>query len=180
MDAVLKPFRITANQDQSPLLQLPEEIRIRIYEFAIEGNLITPDYIHKTDITPARVARYRTNDLALRTFRGVVLSCRAIKAETELLFYSKNIFYHEYAYGWSKWAPLLDANKRAAIRTIQVPRYYHCHTPWTDINQFPNLKTILVEELGVNGLTQQEKQALLEYAQNRKCQLVFEGAPSRG
>lgn len=54
--------------------------------------MIKSDFNLQTGVTPARVARYRTSPVAMRTFKGMILSCRAINAETELLLYSENVF----------------------------------------------------------------------------------------
>lgn len=56
----------------------------------------------------------------MQTFRGVVLTCRAIRAETELLLYSENIFRCSEDSDWYTWIRLLDAEKRDAIRTVLI------------------------------------------------------------
>lgn len=56
----------------------------------------------------------------MQTFRGVVLTCRAFRAETELLLYSENIFSCCTKSDWNTWAQLLDVKTRHAIRTVLV------------------------------------------------------------
>jgi hypothetical protein len=56
----------------------------------------------------------------MKTFRGVVLTCRAFRAETELLLYSTNIFCCCDGSEWYTWIQLLDAKKRDAIHTVLI------------------------------------------------------------
>jgi hypothetical protein len=56
----------------------------------------------------------------MKTFRGVVLTYRAFRAETELLLYSENIFSCCKESDWYTWIRLLDAKKLDAIRTMLI------------------------------------------------------------
>jgi len=139
-----------------------------------------PAFIRKTDVTPARVARYRTNATAMCTFRGMILSCRAMKAETELLLYSENVFsdVSMCADEWLHWTQLLDENKRAAVKMLKTSfrrDYYQYVQPGQrlgNFHMFPSLKLIIVRQRPCdpnNAATMMET-----YAQTRKLQLVFE------
>lgn len=142
--------------------------------------MITPAFIRKTDVTPARVTRYRTNAIAMSTFKGMILSCRAIKAETELLLYSENVFsdVSMCADEWSHWTQLLDENKRAAVKMLKTSfrrEYYQSFQPVQRLRNFdifPSLKVIIVRQRPYDPYDAAAK--METYAQTRKLQLVFE------
>ena len=48
---------------------------MRIYESALEGHVIVPDYIRHRDVWPRHVASYLTDSNGMRTFEGLLLSC---------------------------------------------------------------------------------------------------------
>lgn len=116
----LTNYRTITNQEHFRFLQLPGEMREFIYTFAIGGSLIEPNYVRASAV-PARLGRYRIAPAAVITIRSMVLSCRAIEAETETLLYKYNIFLHELNYKWTQWVRLLGVDKRRAIRMLTVP-----------------------------------------------------------
>ncbi len=173
---MITSVRIAANQEHSPFLNLPAEIRVRIYEYALGGNVVRPACIRKTDVTPGRVARYRTSNVTPNTFRNVIMSCRAVQAETELVLYSANIFFCVFDQAWFAWFRLLDDKKRAAIRTIKIdlykPRIKDDFKAGV-LQEMPNLKLIIIVRDEVSRVGRVE-QALLHHARASGCQVVFE------
>ena len=180
-------------------LDLPPEIRNRIYELALGGNEVTPGLVRKKKdgIYPGRVARYTTDDeLAMATFKGMILSCRAIQAETEFLLYSSNTFHVMPPFNGVTWIRLLGEKKRAAIRSIHLD-YARRTRPWWDLNdtleleylremaqrfatsgsisELPNLKllTVRLVERDMEDL----KQVFQDCADAKKAQVVFEELP---
>lgn len=179
-------YRTITNQEQSPFLQLPGEIRELIYTSAIGGSLIKPNYVRASTV-PARLGRYRIAPAAVITIRTMVLSCRAIEAETEMLLYKYSIFIHELNYEWAQWVRLLGANKRRAIRMLTVP--YAQFSAWKNqpllpyrsrLDQLTKLKSIIVLAAHGYPASDEEKQAFQGYTQRRGCHVQFVGIPIGG
>ncbi|KAH6637915.1 hypothetical protein C7974DRAFT_422870 [Boeremia exigua] len=166
---------VMSNQEQSPFLQLPAEIRVRIYEFALGGNTIETGFIRKTDVTPGRVARYSTNSSAMKTFRGVIMSCRAIRAETKLILYRALIFNYTYRDDWTAWFKLLGQEERAAIRTVQLEFATPHRLRSSNLGIFhdiPNLKVIIFHWLwSMQGF---DEGPIREAAQARNWRIISE------
>ena len=111
----------------------------------------------------------------MRTFEGLLLSCRAVHAETELVLYSENVFQHTNRTHWMRWLRLLEEEKRAAVRTVRVSYFSHYLLPRDEMAallSFPNIKTILVS----GRLGRKYQKIVKDHAQARKLEAVLESA----
>jgi hypothetical protein len=81
----------------------------------------------------------------METFRGVVLTCRAFRAETELLLYSENIFSCRKELDWYPWVRLLGAKRRDAIRTVLIDDKVRSAMEWFARVDFSRVAGTLVK-----------------------------------
>lgn len=143
-----------------------------------------------------QAARYSANEAALATFNGVVLSCRAMRAETEILLYKLNAFCFPVGYDVPYWIELLSEKKRAAIRMVQLDcsisrfvlnfirpmRQFQARLlvsfrsdsrhALLSFERLPNLKllTVLVDE----GRPEAREELIQSYVDTKKVQVVFD------
>ncbi|KAF2622751.1 hypothetical protein BU25DRAFT_494832 [Macroventuria anomochaeta] len=113
----------------------------------------------------------------MSTFRSMIMFCRTIQAETELVLYSTNIFCYTCDSDWTPWIRLLDQKKRNAIRTVQMDyygSYRFIYSTLSSLLSLSNLKMIIFRSGSGLGLF---KQAVQEYAQARKWQVIFDDLP---
>jgi hypothetical protein len=124
------PSSFESNQHASPLLRLPAELRVKIWEYSLGGNQILPsvwineymrDFHHPSNI-------YLRAESTENTFHFLSLLrvCRQIYAEARLLPFSCNIwlFWGYLDYSWrakEAWADLfhrMDEEQRHAIAWV--------------------------------------------------------------
>jgi len=155
------------NQQDSPLLRLPGELRNRIYEYALGDFQI----FFKDRSVGRGVEVYTTNEEADKRmiraphFQGLTTTCRQVHAETKLLPFALN----EFTGDIFDVKPFLIANVHhttwlSAIKTLQLKVY-----GLTGYRTYPiSILKILCLVQQLNGL----KKVIVEH-------MVFKGWPSR-
>jgi hypothetical protein len=145
------------NQQESPLIRLPRELRDEIYRYAIGGNEITifhPGPNVRSFIVYAGVYndRAQTNAKWNELF-GLSLTCRQLNVETKLLPYQLNVWANVLGTEFGDFLSQLKANKQQAITTIsfgfssyQSPDILDWCEPYTlpkQLKDCTGLKTII-------------------------------------
>lgn len=118
------------NQGESPLLQLPAELRYRIWTYALSLPVLRMGFTKKG---VAKISDAQTHRRVKKTLR-ITAICRQIRAETRLLFFSLQTF--RFGSGLLKqrlrgfrtfelWMMQFGKEQRSAIRCICVcqPQY---------------------------------------------------------
>ncbi|KAH6638490.1 hypothetical protein C7974DRAFT_285444, partial [Boeremia exigua] len=146
------------NQQRSPFLRLPPELRNRIYQFVLQAESILI-YAHRistfsTSIvmhsccsftSPRQIQHWREDDQL--TFLPVV--CRQVYAEMHALLYTLNNFIFVDGTAMRSWMSCRTLRQRQLIRSLKLPRAatnYYQHPPNTQlVRKFPNLKVIYMD-----------------------------------
>lgn len=93
----LTPNSAQQNRKESPLLHLPAELRIQIYEYTVGGYFVYPKKTHCGRVTfrakPLQSMLSNKEKFVFQQhFLGLLLVCRQIYSEATLILYSKNTF----------------------------------------------------------------------------------------
>ncbi|KAI4616578.1 hypothetical protein J4E80_005852 [Alternaria sp. BMP 0032] len=134
----------THNATESPLLQLPAEMRNEIYKYVLSGQ------VHEILLRP----RAQQNSL------GLVLVCRQIAEEAAMLQYPYCTFAFDHWLAIENFSSRCPPAKRKLIRTIQLkPRRWGMleRTFWNfgrngsyvNLEELEGLKTIIIEKASV-------------------------------
>ncbi|KAI4611745.1 hypothetical protein J4E83_007996 [Alternaria metachromatica] len=120
------------NQAESPLLRLPGELRNRIYELAVGGNIIVVSSSYKrwrkmsvylTSADPsgpdAKSAQASIRAPVSDIFT-IGLVCRQLHRETALIQYAKNLFHLDNIYYGRDFVDSLSSAQRALVTSISV------------------------------------------------------------
>jgi hypothetical protein len=130
---------------ESPLLRLPAEIRNRIWEYALGGNIRDVVHIQRRrkfyieDITAVSRASFPQNSHALLS------TCRQIYTETALLTFSTNAF--RFTLQTVDWTRHLSKVQKYQVHTVhfvlgELPVLAGRVLP---VGIFPNVKHVVVE-----------------------------------
>jgi hypothetical protein len=76
----LKLQRQPPKDNKSPLIEVPAEIRARIFEFLFQGTTLSVTFCDDFDSDDPRCINYSASD-ATRRRCGIICSCKALKAE---------------------------------------------------------------------------------------------------
>ncbi|KAI4931943.1 uncharacterized protein J4E92_003841 [Alternaria infectoria] len=117
---------------ESPLIRLPGELRNRIYELAVGGNIIAVTGFYRR---PGKLSVYLTSantsgpdaKSAQASLRAPVsgiftigLVCRQLHRETALIQYAKNLFHFDIMYHGQEFVDSLSSAQRALLTSISV------------------------------------------------------------
>ncbi|KAI4931577.1 hypothetical protein J4E85_004171 [Alternaria conjuncta] len=152
------------NQTESPLLRLPGELRNRIYELVVGGNIIfvsgslqRPEKALVDLMTPG-VAQKSTWTFVSGIFT-IGLACRQLHRETALTQYTKNVFHFDDMQSGRAFVNGLTSTQRALLTSISVNvvDYFSADPSWdlmlsmwssvvdTDIDMFlPELEIVYI------------------------------------
>ncbi|KAI4659039.1 uncharacterized protein J4E78_005462 [Alternaria triticimaculans] len=133
---------------ESPLLRLPGELRNRIYELAVGGNIIV---VTKSYTRPGKTSVCLTSantsgpdaKSAQASIRAPVsgiftigLVCRQLHRETALSQYAKNLFHFDNMYHGRDFVDSLSSAQRALLTSISVnvEDYFRSDFSWNFIS----------------------------------------------
>jgi hypothetical protein len=187
-------FRL--NQTASPLLCLPAEIRLQIWEHALGGNRIIPaSYLsgHKREhklFYPSRIYLRAEPLENIRAFLNLLRVCRQIHRESHLLPFSSNVFEYWWSNGWpwkdysSAWSHVmycLSEDQKNAIEWVsfqggggltqvqtKMP-HASCYC-WGEFSQLGGLKVVIRKA----PMHPHDWEAIEKFAQDRNCRVVEE------
>ncbi|KAI4634112.1 uncharacterized protein J4E87_001282 [Alternaria ethzedia] len=152
------------NQTESPLLRLPGELRNRIYELVVGGNIIFVSGLLQrpekalVDLMTPGVAQKSTWTSVSRIFT-IGLACRQLHRETALTQYTKNVFHFDDMQSGRAFVNGLTSTQRALLTSISVNvvDYFSADPSWdlmlsmwssvvdTDIDMFlPELEIVYI------------------------------------
>ncbi|KAF2662775.1 hypothetical protein K491DRAFT_709439 [Lophiostoma macrostomum CBS 122681] len=136
---------ITKRNAETPLLRLPAEIRNRIFEFALGGNIID---IHKRRGTPRGAFALRSGPSTnVRMLLGVLEVCRQIYHEAPTIPYSYNIFGFYNRDSFPEWCQGRKKAQLDAVRTI-APYTFQAQAWFRGTNLakwLPGLETVMLQ-----------------------------------
>ncbi|RYO63426.1 hypothetical protein AA0113_g6119 [Alternaria arborescens] len=128
------------NQEASPLLQLPGEIRNKIYQYALGGHHIYLDE-HQPSFKRLVIRRAEGKRISKDGLFALGYTCRQTHSESAILLFSLNEFI---GYFWSTFeiqrCELFSPSQRNAIRNISVTICCFRH--------FKGSETIIVDKFG--------------------------------
>ncbi|KAI4710520.1 hypothetical protein J4E89_004976 [Alternaria sp. Ai002NY15] len=152
------------NQTESPLLRLPGELRNRIYELVVGGNIIFVSGLLQrpekalVDLMTPGVAQKSTWTSVSGIFT-IGLACRQLHRETALTQYTKNVFHFDDMQSGRAFVNGLTSTQRALLTSISVNvvDYFSADPSWdlmlsmwssvvdTDIDMFlPELEIVYI------------------------------------
>jgi len=135
------------NQAESPLLRLPGELRNRIYELAVGGNIIvvTKSYkrwrktsVYLTSADPSGPDAKSAQASIRAPVSGIFtigLVCRQLHRETALSQYARNLFHFDNMYYGRDFVDSLSSAQRALVTSISVRIGTYFVTRW--FNSYP-------------------------------------------
>lgn len=120
---VLTPFSTVAmDGPASPLLDLPPELRNRIYYYVFSGNVISIRWFRAcvcrySNTNDSRVFLYtKAEQLRFQALMAPTQVCRQMRSENRLLPYKYSTYDFPGAlYGFSKWLQSLDQAAKAVV-----------------------------------------------------------------
>lgn len=132
--------RFLRNQEASPLLQLPGEIRNKIYQYALGGHHIYLDE-HQPSFKRLVIRRADGKRISKDDLFALGYTCRQTHSESAILLFSLNEFI---GYFWSSFeiqrCEFFSPSQRNAIRNISVTICCFRH--------FKGSETIIVDKFG--------------------------------
>ena len=171
-------------KQKSPLLSLPGELRNKIYEYALGGNLISPFYLGDDDtVFFLRSAQYgnpqdQSTEEAWAKLFNLSKVCRQLYQETKLLPYKLNVFNICLGGAFGSFlSQLKDVNKKA-ITTVSFgfmswvetdPIIYPCTVP-KELEECTGLTTAI----SIITLDACQKKMVADFAKARGLKLVVE------
>ena len=158
--------RIKRNQEESPLLRLPAEIRNRIYEYALGlGRTFRMDIRRNANLVGVDKKSKEKNCLSL------LRACRQIYAEAVLIPFRVNTFVFHGQHIFDEWTSTVLPIRREAVASIElrttsrrIMMWTHNRTsdyalfPWS---KFPGLKKIHIHVLRAG--TSYDEQTLAKF-----------------
>ncbi|KAF2132678.1 hypothetical protein P153DRAFT_382296 [Dothidotthia symphoricarpi CBS 119687] len=109
------------NQETSPLLRLPAELRNRIYELAIGGYEIHPETCSESDTLDMDCRQYNSSEKTTMSWDklfNLSYTCCQLHAETKLLPYQLSIFQITYAGWFDYWLSIISEEQLECITTV--------------------------------------------------------------
>jgi hypothetical protein len=180
-----------------PILKLPTEIRLMIFEYALGGHEITmtsKDNDEKAVSAIHSVKNVHTGEqMRPENFDSLRRICRQFYAETTSIYYKLNVLFFPIPRDLKVWIRNQDPSVLAAVHNLHVRDFFSLDPlkggPPTFKETFPNLKQVDVNRVypyrktslsGRSSLTDETLHAMIMEGEDEKLNVILHDAPIKG